>query len=393
MLETIRQFAEDQLFASGTSDDVRTAHAHYFAQREDDLIALWDGPGQRQAYEWVAIEMSNLRVAFRWAADRCDLDTATSIAHYAAFVGYWGEHHEPLRWNEELIEPARAVAHRRLAQLYAIAALCFTHGRIDESLRYVEAGQAAVTSGRFDETRPEVDASLGSPYAVIGEAARWADWCRNVIARRPSANSHAKGLLALALKMAGQDEQAVAAAECLPSLADSTDNPNLAAWTLFTYGTAMRNAEPAAAYAALRKGLRIAQDSGSRMTESTTAAMLSPLAIAQGDLTGALGYLVVSLRYYHDSGAAYLVNTALTPLIVLLDRVGRYEPAATICGFALDPFSRSSLAEIGVTEAHLRDVLGPEVYEPLSRTGRQMNTAEMVRYAYEQMDLLRAELG
>src|ERR1700719_3953500 len=51
MLETIRQFAEDQLVASGTAEQVRTAHARYFAGREADILALWDSPRQRGAYD------------------------------------------------------------------------------------------------------------------------------------------------------------------------------------------------------------------------------------------------------------------------------------------------------------------------------------------------------
>ena len=52
MLETIRQFAEEQLVASGAADEVRTAHARYFAGREADILALWDSPRQREAYTW-----------------------------------------------------------------------------------------------------------------------------------------------------------------------------------------------------------------------------------------------------------------------------------------------------------------------------------------------------
>ena len=184
MLETIRQFAEEQLVAGGEADEVRTAHARYFAGRETDILALWDSPRQREAYEWLTVEMANLRTAFRWAADHGDLDTAATIAHYAAFVGFWGEQHEPIRWAEELIEPARAVQHRRLAQLYAMAALCFTSGRIDDAVGYAAAGQEAVTSGRFDEVRKDVEASIGSPYSAIGQPERWVEWCRTVIARR-----------------------------------------------------------------------------------------------------------------------------------------------------------------------------------------------------------------
>ena len=56
-----------------------------------------------------------------------------------------------------------------------------------------------------------------------------------------------------------------------------------------------------------------------------------------------------------------------------LDRLGRYEPATTIAGFAFDP-------------AHLRDVLGDQTYESLTREGKSMTTAEMVAYACDQID-------
>jgi predicted ATPase/class 3 adenylate cyclase len=69
MLETIRQFADEQLAQTGGADEARTAHARYFAGRETEVLALWDGPGQREAYAWFTLELANLRTAFRWAAD------------------------------------------------------------------------------------------------------------------------------------------------------------------------------------------------------------------------------------------------------------------------------------------------------------------------------------
>ena len=44
MLETIRQFAEEQLVGTGEADATRTAHAGYFAGREADVTARWDSP-------------------------------------------------------------------------------------------------------------------------------------------------------------------------------------------------------------------------------------------------------------------------------------------------------------------------------------------------------------
>ena len=44
MLETIRQFAEEQLVASGAAPEVRTAHARYFAGREADIWPCGTAP-------------------------------------------------------------------------------------------------------------------------------------------------------------------------------------------------------------------------------------------------------------------------------------------------------------------------------------------------------------
>ena len=73
MLETIRQFAEDQLAATGTIDEVRDRHARYFAEQAVAHWDIWDGPRQRVAVDWVDVELANLRAGFRWAADQGDL--------------------------------------------------------------------------------------------------------------------------------------------------------------------------------------------------------------------------------------------------------------------------------------------------------------------------------
>ena len=141
MLETIRQFAEEQLVASDAATEVRAAHARHFAGRETDIMALWDSPRQRDAYDWFIAELANLRTAFRWAAVRNDFDVAAAIARYATFLGLMVENYEPIGWAEELIGPARAVDHPRLVALDMVASQCYLAGRLDAAIRYSEAGQ------------------------------------------------------------------------------------------------------------------------------------------------------------------------------------------------------------------------------------------------------------
>ena len=39
---------------NGEADDARNTHAKYYAGREAEVLALWDSPRQREAYEWLA---------------------------------------------------------------------------------------------------------------------------------------------------------------------------------------------------------------------------------------------------------------------------------------------------------------------------------------------------
>jgi len=65
-----------------------------------------------------------------------------------------------------------------------------------------------------------------------------------------------------------------------------------------------------------------------------------------------------------------------------------------MAGFAVDnPFTTTAFPEFNTAIAHLRDVLGDQTYESLARKGETMTTAEMVTYAYDQIDQARTELN
>ena len=87
------------------------------------------------------------------------------------------------------------------------------------------------------------------------------------------------------------------------------------------------------------------------------------------------------------------MRTPLVGLAALLDRLGRYEPAATIAGFASTPMTAIAIRELGTAITHLRDVLGDQTYESLARKGETMTTAAMATYAYDQIDQARTELN
>ena len=104
---------------------------------------------------------------------------------------------------------------------------------------------------------------------------------------------------------------------------------------------------------------------------------------------GALDYAVVAISLLHDSGSP--MHAPLAMLAAVFDRLGRFEPAATVAGFALSPMT-AGVSELTTAIAHLREVLSDHSYESLAKKGAAMPTVAMVAYAYDQIDQARAEL-
>jgi predicted ATPase len=392
MLETIRQFAEEQLVARGEASEIRAAHSRYFAAREADIMALWDSPRQREAYDWFTIELANLRTAFRWAADQGDLDVAATIATYVGSLGAMVQTYEPIAWAEELIESARAVDHPRLAFLYVIASLCYTTGRIEAAVGYSDAGQ--IVLGRSRDAPPYgIEGLLGVVYLAIGQPERLAEVCRAQLARRRDTHVHIRAWLVCGLAVAGSSGEAMDCADGLIEAAEATGNPLWLAGALGAYGLAFRDADPVGARKALGRGLVIAQESGSRAGASALAGgYLARLEAEHGDTASAFDHLTLAIRNFHNAGNTTTIRVPLAVLAAVFDWLGRYEPAAAIAGFALSPFSASAVPEITTTITHLRDVLGEATYESLARKGETMTTAAMATYAYDQIDQARTEL-
>ena len=393
MLETIRQFAEEQLVNGGEGTRTRDAHAHYFATREDDVLALWDSPRQRESYEWLARELPNLRAAFHWTVDRDDLDTGATIAFYASLLGMCSYSFEPVTWAEELIQPAQAADHRRLVQLCAMAAQCYAAGRVDEAISYIEVGQAALERGGYADVPFGCEATLGTAYHLKGEPEKTAAMVRQTMARSSSADTVPRTQLVLALTNAGVCDEAMTAADGLLAAADATGNPQIKALALNAYAWAYRDADPAAAYEVSRRAMQIAHDSGNRFIEATIFINLSRLAASHGDPVEALDYVVSAVRNYQDSGGLLLITGPLAMIAILFDRLGRYEPAATIMGFGDVPSSRLVFSEVESAITHLRVILGDQVYESLAREGESMTIAAIVRYAFDEIEQARTELN
>jgi hypothetical protein len=197
----------------------------------------------------------------------------------------------------------------------------------------------------------------------------------------------------MALYFSGEGGEARVASEGLLAAADATHNPLTACFVLLAHGLAYHDADPVAAYDALRRALTVARESGNRQMESAAAVTLWMVAATESNPIHFFQYLTVAIQHYYDAGNVANLRNPLAILASQLDRLGHHEQAATISGFATTAFTLASYPQLNTTIAHLRDVLGDQTYESLAREGETMTTTAMATYAFDQIDQARAELN
>jgi predicted ATPase/class 3 adenylate cyclase len=391
MLETIRQFAVEQLAFTGSSDEVRDLHARYFVRKENSLIANRDGPKLHEASHWLEREMANLRAAFRWSSSRGDLDSAAAIAIYGSLIGYASDRWEPVAWAEELLEPARAAEHGRLATLYLMASFCGWGGRVAEGIAYAESAlklldgpghQVATVGGSY--------VWVASAYGVAGRFDKMIPMFEREIASSGDGLRTAAIGIGQALFFSGRSEEGMARAVAAVAVAEAGGNPGEIAYALFVYGQAHATVDPFRAKAAMERGLAVARAGEVRSWVNRISSALAGLEATIGDPRKALGLFGAAIDGLYDAGnITTLLGQGLGGLAVALDRLGHHDAAATLIGFT---GQRPNVRGFAEAEVHLRSVLGDETFERLSREGAALELADAVRYAHEQIRLAREEL-
>ncbi|MCD6033554.1 MAG: transcriptional regulator, LuxR family [Thermomicrobiales bacterium] len=142
MLETIREFAEERLVASGEAEAVRKRHAAFFiafTERYELAELLPDGD---QVLVLLEAEHANLRAALAWLEET---DTAGALLRLAAALGrFWtgrGYAHESRGWLERALAHDGAAADRAKA-LVALGIILIYQGANQEAEPILTEGLA-----------------------------------------------------------------------------------------------------------------------------------------------------------------------------------------------------------------------------------------------------------
>jgi predicted ATPase/class 3 adenylate cyclase len=394
VLETIRQFAADQLAASGTLTDVLDGHCRYFADQVLRQWDVWDGADQRTALDWADAEFANLRAAFRWAAEAGDVERATAIAAHVALIVWPLQRFEPVAWAEEILPAAVAADVPQLPRLYVAASLCLYTGRPDVGVAHAHAAVALELDGRHD---PFIDGWSGLLEALAhlfgGRIERRVEICTELAKRDGFARVVGLCGLTWALPAIGLAEEARRVADETLAAARDYGNPFWIGWALGGTGRAFAETAPLVALGALREGLAYADEHRLPFWTANLAQDAARLEATHGEFDDALHLFSSAIDAFHRAGNIAFLAATLASLAVFFDRFERPEIAATVYGASTRQASISLVPNLPAVVEHLRSVLGDRRFDECVATGAGQSTAEAVRYAYRQLRLARREIG
>ena len=393
LLETIRQFAEEQLATTGSIDQARDRHARYFAEQAIVYWDLCDGSQPRAALDWVDVEFANLRAGFRWAADRGDLVIAATIAAHTTLLAHHLQRFEPVGWAEEILPAAISAELPQLARLYTAASVCSQTGRAEAAVGYAGAAIELEADPRYDPFgNGWSQAWEAIAHVRAGRFERGLEIWAELAAQPGPAQLHGRCGLVHNTAMGGRSEAVRALAEQTLAAARARANPYLLAYAFYAYGDAFADTDPVRSLDAFRQGLAQTREHGIAYMEALMARDAARIEAVHGDPDDALTLFDHVIGSFHQSGNDLSLALALGYVAVFFDRVESPTIAATLYG-TVNHISKNVLGIPFRVVSHLRYVLGDADFERCAATGAAMEVTEAARYARDQIRLARVARG
>ncbi len=391
LLETIRQFTEDQHATTGGLGELRDRHARHFADRVIASWDVWDGPGYDAAIEWVDVEFDNLRAGFRWATDQADLTTAAAIAAHTAVIALGLQQFEPGGWAEELLPAAVAADVTQLPRLYTAACACLHIGRPEDAVGYA---QAAVRLQDDTGYQPFTNGFAAYMEALaqlrVGRVDRYVEISSGLAAQTGLARVLGLVGVTFGLVFAGRSGEAIAIADDLMTAARAHANPFYVGYAYFGIARAYTASDPHRVLGIIREGLAYTRQHRIPIIEAHIARDAAMLEAANGDIDQALNLFDTSIDSFHRAGATIDLSSVFARLVTFFDQIGRAEVAATLYGTTTHNPNTNLIPGFDEAVDRARRMLDtPDTFDECVRTGAAMTVTEAVHYAHHQIQLAR----
>ena len=339
LLETLREFAAEQLQARGTVDHVAAAHADYYRT----LVAPWD----KKAPAWltnIEQELDNLRAALRWYLGRAEsIELALQLGAILHRFWYWRDWLSEGRWwLEQLVTKSEGLhTESRATLLSGTALLATAQGDVARAIELHEENLQLCQALQLGRQRASSLNALGTIYARQGNFPHAITYLEEALAvarqiDNPDALSSAYYMLAGILVDEGRDiGRALGLYEACLAFARQHRLAVVESMTLAALGIACAlTGDLVRAAELLPAALQMQRAMKTTMAIGWTLQYLGILAYQQADYGRAAHYFIESLEAAPQGGSQFIVPPSLEGIAGIMSGRGQAERAARLLGAA-----------------------------------------------------------
>jgi predicted ATPase len=396
VLETLRQFGEEQLRGAGALDQLRDRHLAYFTRCVEEAHDGLLGPDEAAVWRRLQQDWANVRAAFTWACAHQDVDAAATIATKLTWVATYHDTSEPYAWLVTVAALPGALEGERAADVLAANAwAAWERGQLRRSVDLARQALATERPGR-----PNVDFyaefALLSAGFFLGDESLARDYMDKAVARAHASGAGALESIfisagAILLNGAGRHDEAISVARHARAVADAAGNPSARGWALLQEGASRSAADPEAAVVLFEEALAIAQANELTLVGWGARRDLGRLYGRTGRVAAAAELLAEALATMRRKSAWMFAQQTLIESSELLIHFGDLDGASVLHGATRSTAAAGALpfaARLDGVRDHLASVLGPERFEELASAGELLPIEQAARLGEDKLDEL-----
>jgi predicted ATPase len=398
LLETVRQYAAEQLAAAGEEAAVRDRHLTWCVALAEEAEPELSGSEQGGWFARLQLEHDNMRLALGWARGRDTGDRglrlAAALSRFWYTRGYLGEGRD---WLETaLAGNAAAPAGLRAAALKGAGNLALHQGEFAQAALFYEEALALFRALEDPQGIAGSLTNLGIVTHRQGDDGRAAELFEEAVAvarQRGDVLQIARtlGNLAAVWDRRGDHEREAALYEEVLALFERLGDRKGIAAALDNLGlVAFRQGKYGRATALHEQSLALARDLGDRHGTVVSLISLAAVAERQGDLERATALLQQGLLLGREIGAGDEVADSLERLAWLAVVQGHASRAAYLGGAAESlwetlkvPPARDARVDHDRAVQSMRAALGEEAFDAAWARGRVLSLEQAITLALE----------
>jgi predicted ATPase/class 3 adenylate cyclase len=376
LLETLRQYAREQLADEGESDIFADAHAVHYVRVVESLAHDIRSPGQATAYDVLWRELDNLRAAFDRLIQRADADRALRMIRITRT--FWTEFMPAEGFQRALA--AVAVGETASAALLAggladASWIARVMGRDDAAAYARSSLETSGAAGITSDPEALLTMALEELFAGdTGAALRYFEQARDDALQLGDRYEYASAVVGVCIVRAieGNTEDAVRDGEEAVRVGRELGYDTQLAGGLAALGFAYGAIDPNRAVELLEESFAIKPDT----TYSLVARMVAGhLYVLLGNPRAAFTHFRESLRSYIETGDVMFVPTSLEGVAGALCLIGQADDAARLLHAASVAREKLDIRGIG-PERDLRSFIEALVAAAGADTAAAQNAAD-----------------